>query len=169
MILAKCTFWKVAILKNKFSTYIWPNMHSGKCQLLENNFSGKLPFGQCTFWQESILQNKFSGKCKFSQCTFWQVSILENRFLEKCPFVQMSIQANVIFGKCFSGKCMIVRSGKWTFWKCIFRKMYIWDNVLLAKCFSGKCTFWKVFFGEMYRIPQSNNANQNATIVEKWS
>ena len=31
--------------------------------------------------------------------------------------------------------------------------MYIWDNFHSAKCFSGKCPFWKVFFGEMYRIP----------------
>ena len=30
--------------------------------------------------------------------------------------------------------------------------MYVWDNVVSAKCFSGECNFWKVFFGEVYRI-----------------
>ena len=30
--------------------------------------------------------------------------------------------------------------------------MYVRDNVVSAKCFSGKCNFWKVFFGEVYRI-----------------
>ena len=34
----------------------------------------------------------------------------------------------------------------------MFREMYVRDNVVSAKCFSGKCNFWKVFFGEVYRI-----------------
>ena len=46
----------------------------------------------------------------------------------------MYVQGNVIFGKC------------------TFREMYVRDNVVSAKCFSGKCNFWKVFFGEVYRI-----------------
>ena len=47
----------------------------------------------------------------------------------------MHVQENVISGKC------------------TFREMCIRANVVSAKCFSGKCNFWKVFFGELYRIP----------------
>ena len=46
----------------------------------------------------------------------------------------MYVQGNVISGKC------------------TFREMYVRDNVVSAKCFSGKCNFWKVFFGEVYKI-----------------
>ena len=46
----------------------------------------------------------------------------------------MYVQGNVISGKC------------------TFREMYVRNNVVSAKCFSGKCNFWKVFFGEVYRI-----------------
>ena len=48
----------------------------------------------------------------------------------------MHVQGNVISGKC------------------TFREMYIRVNIVSAKCFSGKCNFWKMFFGEVYRIPK---------------
>ena len=59
----------------------------------------------------------------------------------------MHVQENVI-----SGKCMHVQ-GNVISGKCAFREIYIRDNVVSAKCFLGKCNFWKVFFGEVYRIP----------------
>ena len=52
----------------------------------------------------------------------------------------MYVQGNVISGKC------------------TFKEMYIRDDVVSAKCFSGKCNFWKVFFGEVYRIRSDGEA-----------
>ena len=49
----------------------------------------------------------------------------------------------------------------------MFREMYVRDNVVSAKCFSGKCNFWKVFFGEVYRIQKIINSRLQLIILSK--
>ena len=94
-----------------------------------NVHSGKCPFWKIDFW----------GNVHLAKCTFWQMSILENRFSGKCPFGQMHILESV-------------RSGKCIFWQ-VYVQRNVYSGCLFSQVFFRKCTFWKVFFGEMYRIP----------------